>query len=338
MIRSEASRNALRRSGRRFRPLVEGMDLEARVLLSQLNLSGAARPMMRGAATSQSSARLARGQLTQRHVTPASEINAQYERFLAEFRQVEQYYITAINSQSSNTVSVSSSLTSPYVLSSTLLQVQNGSVFGPDGIFSSPVAAIASTNGVPIATFTLTGRSGNVLILDATQLPLVSLATGTTISATVPASTVTSAGSIFPTYIVNRTNQLAIDLVAFFNSTQLQLPKFNAPPRTPTSRGAIQAYVYQRIAGTELTSLQQSLLIIPLPSTAGSDLQIYDAAVDAAVAQSLRATRTGVRQIFAGKLLIPAPPPANRLGQIGAGTSSTGTTGTGGSTGGTTTG
>ncbi len=317
------------------------MNLEVRLLLSGLDLSGAAQPLLSRAATVATplaSSRPVRGQATLRHVTPGSEINAQYVHFLAEFRQVEQNYITAINSQSTNTVSVSSPLTAPYVLSTTQLQVENGAVFGPDGIFGSPITAIASTNGVPIAVFAVSGRSGNTLILDATQLPPVSLATGTTISATVPATTLTSAGAIFPAYIINRTNLLALDLVAFFNATPLKLPKFNAPPHQPTSRGAIQAFVYQQIVGPIPNSLQQSLLLIPLPSTAGSDLQIYDAAVDAAVAQSHRAVRTGVRQIFAGKLLVPAPPPANRLGQAatsGSSTSTGGTTGSTGATGGT---
>ena len=81
-----------------------------------------------------------------------------------------------------------------------------------------------------------------------------------------------SAAGIFPSFIINRTNQMAIDLVQYFNSLPLKLPYFNTPPHTPNNRGAIQNYVYGSVAGGG-TSLQQSLLAIPLPTTAGSDLE-----------------------------------------------------------------
>jgi uncharacterized membrane protein YgcG len=268
------------------------------------------------------------------HITPAAEINAQYNRFLADFRTVEQAYVTAINSQTNNTVSVSSILTAPYVVSTPQLLVQNGAVFGPDGGFSTPVTAIASINSVPVATFVLTGRSGNTLLLDPSQLPSVSVPAGTVLSATIPASTQTSAAAIFPAYIANRTGQLAIDLVSFFNQTKVKLPYYNAPPHTPNTRGAIQTFVYQQTVGTAPTSLQQLLLNIPLPTTSGSDLVIYDAAVNSAVEQSRRATLDGVRQIFAGTKRIPSPTIGNRLGiPANGGSSGSGsTTGTGGST------
>lgn len=94
-------------------------------------------------------------------VCPTAEINRQYAAFLADFRTVEQSYVESINSQSNNTVSVSATLTAPYVVTSTLLQVDNASVFGPDGAFGAPVTALAIVNNVPVATFILTSRSGN---------------------------------------------------------------------------------------------------------------------------------------------------------------------------------
>ena len=88
------------------------------------------------------------------------------------------------------------------------------------------------------------------------------------------------------------------------------------------------------MAGGDSTSLQQSLLAIPLPTTAGSDLQIYNAAVQAAVEQSRIRTLNGVSQVYAGRLLIPAPAPNNRYGANASGTIpayilGTSTTGTG---------
>jgi hypothetical protein len=53
-----------------------------------------------------------------------------------------------------------------------------------------------------------------------------------------------------------------------------------------------------------------------LPTTAGSDLQIYDAAVAAAVAQSRVQTLNGVSQVFAGRLLVSVPAPNNRFGVL----------------------
>lgn len=132
----------------------------------------------------------------------------------------------------------------------------------------------------------------------------------------VPSTSQTNAAGIFPSFIVNRTNQMAIDLVQYFNGLPLKLPKFNNPPHTPINRGAIQNYVYNSVAGGESMSLQQSLLAIPLPTTAGSDLQIYNAAMQAAVAQSRTLTLNGVSQIYAGRLLISTPAPNNRFGVI----------------------
>jgi hypothetical protein len=258
-------------------------------------------------------------------VTPAAEINAQYDAFLADFLNVEQAYITAITEQSTGTVTVSATLTAPYPAGSNLIQVDNASVFGPNGTFSAPVSASATLNNVPLGvTYILTGRSGNnMLIVNPNPTPQNA---GVVLIATVPTTAQTSAAAIFPSFIVNRTNQMGINLVQYFNSLPLKLPKLNAPPHTPINRGAIQNYVYNSVAGSAPTSLQQSLLAIPLPTTAGSDLQIYEAAVNSAVEQSRIRTLDGVSQVYAGRLLISAPAPANRLGvnlNTSSGTSST---------------
>ena len=108
---------------------------------------------------------------------------------------------------------------------------------------------------------------------------------------------------------------MAIGLVRYFNKLPIKLPPENAPPHTPVQRGAIQSYVYQLIAGSESNSLQQLLLAITLPATAGSDLQIYQAAVDSAITLSNQQVLDSVQQIVNRTLLVNAPAPANRLGE-----------------------
>jgi hypothetical protein len=111
---------------------------------------------------------------------------------------------------------------------------------------------------------------------------------------------------------------MAIELVIYFNSLPLKLPFLNAPPHTPNNRGAIQKFVYDSIVGgsSTTTSLQSSLLAIPLPTTVGNDLNIYNASVSAAIEQSRLQTLNGVSEIYARQLYISAPQPRNRFGVI----------------------
>ena len=143
------------------------------------------------------------------------------------------------------------------------------------------------------------------------------------ISASVP-GTAASTAAIFPSFINARRQQMAINLVVYFNNFPMKLPAFNAPPHTPTQRGALQNFVYQQVAGIAPTSLVVSLQAIPLPTIGSSDLTIYNSAVVAAVEQSRQRVLTGVNQIFSGRLKVAAPQPANRLGTID--NTSTGTT------------
>jgi hypothetical protein len=71
------------------------------------------------------------------------------------------------------------------------------------------------------------------------------------------------------------------------------------------------------------------LLGITLPTTPGSDLDIYNAAVASALQFSRLQLIDGISQIYSRNLLISATAPANRLGE-------TFNTGTGSSTGSTT--
>ena len=62
-------------------------------------------------------------QLHCRAVTPAAEINAQYNAFANDFATVEQLYVTAITEQSSSTVSVTATVTAAYTAGSSSIQV-----------------------------------------------------------------------------------------------------------------------------------------------------------------------------------------------------------------------
>ena len=120
---------------------------------------------------------------------------------------------------------------------------------------------------------------------------------------------------------------MATELVKYFNQIPVVLPPENTPPHTPVQRGAIQGFVYDSIAavkpsslyqftnGSVPPSLQQLLLAIPLPTTTGSDLQIYEASVMSAFAQSKQQLLTGIQQVYNRSLLVGAQPPANRLGE-----------------------
>jgi hypothetical protein len=271
-----------------------------------------------------------RAQARPQRVAPAAMINREYEAFLADFRRVEQAYVASLNEQSTGTTTVSSSLVQPYVSGGSQAVVENASVFGANGPFTAPVTASVSVSGVPNGAFlSLVGRNGNTLIIDPTASSPVSLPSGATLTASVPSTAQTSAAAVFPTFITNRANQMAINLVIYFNGLPQKLPYFNTPPRTPNQRGAIQKFVYSSITGSGTTNLVGALTSIPLPTTAGSDLQIYDAAVSSAVEQSRLQVQNGVTQIFNGRLKVPIQAPNNRLGIAansggGAGGASTG--------------
>jgi hypothetical protein len=113
---------------------------------------------------------------------------------------------------------------------------------------------------------------------------------------------------------------MAIDLVQYFNGLPLKLPYFNTPPHTPNNRGAIQNYVYGAVAGGGTTSLLQSLLAIPLPTSDGSPVDIYNETVMAAIEQSRIQTLNGVSEVYAHQLRVAITSPNNRYGASESGT------------------
>ena len=260
-----------------------------------------------GASTSHGTGRL----------TPIEKIDQQYANFTTGFNNVLDSYVQSINEQSTGLVSVNTTVEGNYStppLPSTIL-VADAAVFGPEGDYTNPVTATAVLGSATLGTVYITGSSGNYLIITPAQGTATTLPTGTVLSASVSTSAQSSAQSIFPSYITNSTIQMGMNLVEYFNNLPIKLPPKNAPPHTPIQRGAIQSYVYQSIAGSQANSLQQLLLAMTLPTTTGSDLQIYQAAVDSAIAASNQQVVDGVRQIFNRTLLVNALAPANRLGE-----------------------
>jgi len=256
----------------------------------------------------------------------------QYAKFTAMFNNVLSDYVQSINEESTGKVSVMTTVTDPYTTPSSVIQVADASVFGPAGTYSSSIAAQAVFGTVSFGTFTLIGSSGNNLIIDVALSKATNLPVGTVLTANVSTSALTSAMAIFPSYITDSTTQLATNLVRYFNNLPVELPPKNTPPYTPAQGGAIQSYVYQNIAGATATSLEQMLLAIPLPTTAGSDLDIYEAAVDSEINQSRQQILDGVMQIFNRRLLINVTSPGNRLGENFNSSSTSSTSGSTGST------
>jgi hypothetical protein len=322
-----------RRVSRRFRPLEDVADgralLERRLLRSVVPMTADAhRQAEHAPPRPEPAARAEHAHKTSHRVGPAGEINKLYAQFYASFQLVEADYVRSLNQSSSGMTSVSTTLTAAYSAGSASMQVADAGVFGPEGQYSTPVSATAMIGSVPVGTFTLIGSSGNQLAVDVTTSSSVSLSSGTTLSAQVSTSAATSAQSVFPNYITASTQALSIDLVAYFNSLPIVLPRKYAAPHQPQQSGALQEYVYQLVAGAASTSLQQSLLAVSLPQTPGGDLRIYDAAVKAVISSSRIQMLSDVQQIFANKL--PVVPVS-----ASSGSSSTSTTGSSSTTGGT---
>ena len=346
-----STRPLRQRADRRLRPTIdhgaEGIaQLEPRVLLSALAESPASAAHI--AAQIQHLARKeihhAKAAHPHKRLTPAQEVTAVYNAYTLAFANVLSLYVQSINQQTTNTVTVQATLTAPYATTSSTIQVNNASVFGPGGTFPTPVTAQAFLGTVSLGRRSCSGAAGNQLIVSNSSALLGDLPTGTVLTANVTASSQSSASSIFPNYITDSTIQMAIHLVEYFNSLPILLPLENAPPHTPDQRGAIQTFVYesitgataqtfeQSVAGGSLTSLQQLLLAIPLPTTDGSDLQIYMQAVASAILESEQQLKNGITQIFNRKLLVNAASPANRLGESFNSSSSSGGSSSSGST------
>ncbi len=322
------------RIDRRLRPALSGdaqgvVELEPRLLLSATAEPASSAAHLAAQVRHQARLELQHEKKANPHkrLTPNQKLNAEYAAFTAGFVKVLNDYVQSIDEQSTNLVTATTTVTSTYTPPSSVIQVDNAAAFGPEGSFSPPIVAQAVFGTVSLGNVSLSGSSGNELIVNPASPLTVTLPANTVLTASVSTNAQTSAASIFPTYIVDSTIQMAISLVEYFNRLPIKLPPENTPPHTPVQRGAIQGYVYDSIAavstsslyqytnGSVPPSLQQLLLEIPLPTTPGSDLQIYKAAVMSAIAESHQQVKDGVTQIFNRTLLVGAQPPANRLGE-----------------------
>ena len=189
-----ADRPTGRRNDRPFRPAIRESGLESRLLLSTgIAPSGLHRSAqvaaMRAQGAYQIGPKLAfpGPQDTRSEVTPTAEINAQFAAFVADFELVEEAYVQAIVSGSTSTITVGATLTAPYTYPSTQMQVDDAAVFGPNGVFTTPVNASASLGVVPVGTtYVLTGRSGNTLIVNTATSSNSNLVQGATLAGSSP--------------------------------------------------------------------------------------------------------------------------------------------------------
>ena len=311
------------RIDRRLRPTLESGSQRFVALEPRVLLSATAEPASGAVHLAAQDRNLARLELhhkraanPHKRLTPAQEINAQYATFTAGFAKVLNDYVQSIDEQSTNMVTVSATITATYAPPSSVIQVDDAAVFGPEGPFTPPIVAQAVFGTVSLGSVTLNGSSGNELIVNPASPPTVTLPVNTVLTASIFSNAQTSAATIFPTYVIDSTIEMAINLVKYFNSLPIKLPAENTPPHTPVQRGAIQGYVYDSIAavstsslyqytdGTVPPSLQQLLLQIPLPTTPGSDLEIYKEAVMSAIAESHQQLNDGITQIFNRSLLV----------------------------------
>ena len=119
-----------RRTAHRFLPQGPDGELEPRLLLTT-----GLHP-----ALSHSQVQVARHTVHAAHpqrITPTAEINSEYASFVSDFAQVEAAYTASLNSQSTGSANVSATVTADYTAGSVQIQVDNASVFGPNGTFTS---------------------------------------------------------------------------------------------------------------------------------------------------------------------------------------------------------
>ena len=162
-------------------------------------------------------------------VTPAQEINKLYAQFLAMFRLVEQSYVQTLSNQFDHPGARQHDIDRALSAGSASIQVANPAVFGPEGAFAAPIIATAVI-GAPVGTFSLIGSNSTQVAVNTASSSAVSLSNGTLLTASVPTTNTTSAGAIFPSYISASTQQLAVQLVAYFNSLPFKLPRMFAFP------------------------------------------------------------------------------------------------------------
>lgn len=237
-------------------------------------------------------------------------VNTQYAAFATDFRAAEQVYLNALAAQSTGQQTVSATLSQAYVPGSGVLAVSDGMTFGNPSA-SAPLQLTAMIGGQPVQLFQATGRTGNVLIgvaafdpaSQAFTSPGIPLPASTTqLVATVPASgSAASAAGLFTSYVFQRAEQLAQDLVTFLNRLPVKLPRVPGQPRKPGPRNAVQLYTTSTILGSDPNSLISTLQAIPLPVDLGPSRVLYEATTGTAIDQSRSSLLEGMRLLFANR-------------------------------------
>jgi hypothetical protein len=185
---------AIRRIGRRLRPIVDHavdpiVPLEPRLLLSVLTETnaGGLHAAARTGQMARHAVQHAKPALHLHRLTPSQAVNAAYAAFSAGFANELNNYVNAINEQASNTVTVSATVTTAFNPPSSIILVDNAAGFGPGGTFNPPITANAVLGTVSLGSVTLSGSSGNSLIISNTQPLTTMLPVGTVLTASVPA-------------------------------------------------------------------------------------------------------------------------------------------------------
>ncbi|RUL84186.1 hypothetical protein [Tautonia sociabilis] len=121
-------------------------------------------------------------------------------------------------------------------------------------------------------------------------------------------------GRQYLSYISQRTLSLSRDLVSYFNRLPIRLPRVPGNYYTERPETAIQLYIANQIAGQGPQLLLAQLLALPLPSSTGNAVDLYQDTVSSIIESSRQQIREGVRLLFAGRsvvgvgLLTPAIP------------------------------
>ena len=215
------------------------------------------------------------------------------------FTNVLNDYVNRSTSNPPTHVTVSATVTAAYTPPSAVIQVDDASVFGPEGTFTPPIVANAIIGTVSFGSVTLTGSSGNLLIVS-----IRAAADGFIARRHRSDSQRPHLGAKQRRIDLPDVHHRQHDPDGHQSGEVLQQASDQAARRRTRRRTRPFSAVRSRRSSIEVSpalrrrasisirtaasppSLQQLLLAIPLPTTAGSDLQIYKAAVTSAIAES----------------------------------------------------
>jgi hypothetical protein len=278
-------------SNRVFLPSLNDQALEPRIVMARVSAVAAA-----AAAAA-------------RRLTPVQKIAQEYASFAADFQAVQAVYLAAIGGSGSGVATAT--LAQAMSPNSGLMVVDDTSGL-PLPTATTPMTLTASVNGSVVGLYQAGGVVGTTLtqvqVFDPTQnafrafLPTdASLPAGTVLSASVsgPDSGDTDALSQFQTYVTGRLQTMSQTLITYLNRLPIKLPRSPSTPRNPGPRNAVQLVVFRQLTGNTSSSLKNTLLAIPVPtSSSATDLAFYQATTQQAIATSQNALLESFRLTF----------------------------------------